>query len=127
MRYCTLLVLLPLWAADASAQKTIDTERSIPTVRLLQSRPVVSSGTSTRHVHPFKKGIFDEEKSTVEFVEHARTLRVMDSDVSDKDRAEIKARCSARTFWMAPNAMKFAFAPSRYAAPVRIRGLRMAT
>ncbi|PYX55848.1 MAG: hypothetical protein DMG73_16345 [Acidobacteria bacterium] len=37
-----------------------------------------------------QNGTFDEDNGTVDFVVDARTLRVLDSDVSDKDRAEIQ-------------------------------------
>jgi len=40
---------------------------------------------------PVQNGRFDENKNTVEFVVDARTLRVLDSDVSDKDRADIQS------------------------------------
>jgi polyisoprenoid-binding protein YceI len=40
---------------------------------------------------PIQNGTFDEDKGTVDFVVDARTLRVLDSDVSDTDRTEIQS------------------------------------
>jgi polyisoprenoid-binding protein YceI len=48
------------------------------------------SGTSIPSARPIQNGTFDEDKGTVDFVVDARALRVLDSDVSDKDRAEIQ-------------------------------------
>jgi polyisoprenoid-binding protein YceI len=39
---------------------------------------------------PIQNGTFDEDKGTVDCVADARTLRVLDSDVSDKDRTDIQ-------------------------------------
>jgi polyisoprenoid-binding protein YceI len=89
----TLLVLLsmPLWVADASSQKAIDTQRSVLTVHV--GKAGVFSGFGHEHIirAPIQDGTFDEDKGNVDFVIGARTLRVIDSDVSDKDRAEIQS------------------------------------
>jgi hypothetical protein len=89
----TLLVLLsmPFWVADASSQKAIDTQRSVLTVHVGKSG--VFSGFGHEHIirAPIQDGTFDEDKGNVDFVVGARTLRVIDFDVSDKDRAEIQS------------------------------------
>ncbi len=93
MLFCLLAVsaLLPVWAADAGSQKAIDTERSLLTVRVYKTGLFSAFAHDHEIRAPIQKGFFDEEKSTVEFVVDARALRVLDSDVSDKDRAEIQA------------------------------------
>jgi polyisoprenoid-binding protein YceI len=47
-------------------------------------------GTNTRSA-PIQKGSFDEDKGAVHFVVDARALRVLDSDVSDKDREKVQS------------------------------------
>jgi polyisoprenoid-binding protein YceI len=86
-----LPVLLLLWTADASSQKAIDTERSVLTVRVYKTGLLSALGHEHEIRAPIQKGTFDEGKNTVEFVVVARTLRVLDSDVSEKDRTEIQS------------------------------------
>ena len=86
-----LLVLLPLWATDAGPQKAIDTQRSVLTVRVYKAGVLSPFGHEHEIRAPIQNGNFDEEKNTIEFVLDARTLRVMDSDVSDKDKIEIQS------------------------------------
>lgn len=85
-----LVVLLPLWAGDPSSQKAIDTEKSVVTVRVYKAGLLSPFGHEHEIRAPIQKGTIDEEKNTVEFAVDVRTLRVMDSDVSDKDKAEIQ-------------------------------------
>jgi hypothetical protein len=82
-----------LGTTNASSQKAIDTERSVLTVRVYKAGLLSAFGHEHEIRAPIQKGTFDEEKNTVEFVVDAHTLRVLDSDVSDKDRAEFRARC----------------------------------
>ena len=91
--FCLLVVpaLLPGWAADAGSQKAIDTERSVLTVRVYKTGLFSAFAHDHEIRAPIQKGVFDEDKSTVEFLVDAHALRVLDSDVSDKDRAEIQA------------------------------------
>jgi polyisoprenoid-binding protein YceI len=89
----TLLGLLSvlLLGVDASAQKVIDTERSVLTVRVYKAGMFSAFGHEHAIRAPIQNGAFDEDKGTVDFVVDARALRVLDSDVSDKDRAEIQS------------------------------------
>ena len=88
----TLLGLLwvPLLVVDASSQKTIDTQRSVLTVRVYKAGAFSVFGHEHTIRAAIQKGSFDDDKGNVEFVVDARTLRVVDSDASDKDRAEIQ-------------------------------------
>lgn len=89
----TLLGLLSvlLWGVDANSQKAIDTQRSVLTVRVYKA----GMFSAFEHEHAIRAliqdGSFDEDKGTVGFVVDARTLQVLDPDVSDKDRAEIQS------------------------------------
>ncbi len=91
--FCLLVPssLLPVWAADANSQKAIDTERSVLTVRVYKTGLFSAFAHDHEIRAPIQKGVFDEDKSTAEFVVDAHALRVIDPDVSDKDRAEIQA------------------------------------
>jgi polyisoprenoid-binding protein YceI len=88
----TLLGLLsvPLWAVDASSQKAIDTQRSAFIVRVYKTGMFSAFGHGHAIHAPVETGTFDENKGPADFVVDARTLRVLDSDVSDKDQAEIQ-------------------------------------
>jgi polyisoprenoid-binding protein YceI len=84
------VLLVHLWAVNASSQTAIDTERSVLTVRVYKAGMLSGFGHEHTIRAPMQNGTFDEEKRTVTFVVDARALRVLDSDVSDKDRAEIQ-------------------------------------
>jgi polyisoprenoid-binding protein YceI len=86
-----LVVLMALSAAGADSQKAIDTERSALTVRVYKAGLLSAFGHEHQIRAPIREGTFDEDKKTVEFSVDARTLRVLDSDISDKDRAEIQS------------------------------------
>jgi len=86
-----IVVLLPLWTAPASSHKDIDTERSVVTVRVFKAGLLSSFGHEHEVRAPIQKGSIDDEKNTVEFAVDAHALRVIDSDISDKDRAEIQS------------------------------------
>lgn len=84
------LLSVPLWVVDASSQKAIDTERSVLTVRVYKAGAFSAFGHEHAIRAPIQNGSFDEDKRRVEFVVDARALRVVDSGVSDKDRADIQ-------------------------------------
>jgi polyisoprenoid-binding protein YceI len=88
----TLLGLLSalFWSADATSQKAIDTQRSEVTIRVYKTGAFSAFGHEHRVRASIQNGSFDEGKGSVELVVDARTLRVVDPDVSDKDRAEIQ-------------------------------------
>jgi polyisoprenoid-binding protein YceI len=88
----TLLGLLsvPLLVVHASSQKAIDTQRSALTVRVYKAGMFSPFGHEHTIRAPIQDGTFDEDRRSVEFVVDSRTLRVVDSGVSDKDRADIQ-------------------------------------
>jgi polyisoprenoid-binding protein YceI len=89
-----VLIVLPVlgvaWAADPAVSRTIDTEKSLITVRVFKTG--LFSGFAHDHEisAPIQEGSFDQANPSVQLKVDARKLRVVDKDVSDKDRAEIQ-------------------------------------
>lgn len=79
------------WVAGASSERAIDAERSVLTMHVYKAGMFSSFAHDHEIRASIQTGTFNEEKNTVQFVIDARTLRVCDTDVSDKDRAEIQA------------------------------------
>jgi polyisoprenoid-binding protein YceI len=77
-------------AADSAVSRTIDTEKSVMTVRVFKAG--LFSGFAHDHEisAPIREGSFDPANPAVQLRVDARKLRVVDKDVSDKDRAEIQ-------------------------------------
>ena len=77
-------------AADSPVSRTIDTEKSVMTVRVFKSG--LFSGFAHDHEisAPIEEGSFDQAAASVQLKVDARKLRVVDKDVSEKDRAEIQ-------------------------------------
>ena len=96
MHKLLVLFLLPVLgvgfasAADSGVSRTIDTEKSVMTVRVFKAG--LFSGFAHDHEisAPIQEGSFAEANSSVQLKVDARKLRVVDKDVSDKDRAEIQ-------------------------------------
>jgi len=84
------LLSMPLRGADASSQKAIDPESSVLAIRVYKAGFFSALGHEHEIRAPIHNGVFDEDKSTVDFVVDARALRVLDSGISDKDREEIE-------------------------------------
>ena len=89
-----VLIVLPVLgvasAADPAVSRTIDTEKSLITVRVFKAG--LFSGFAHDHEisAPIQEGSFDQANPSVQLKVDARKLRVVDKDVSDKDRAEIQ-------------------------------------
>ena len=77
-------------AADSVVARTIDTEKSVVTIRAFKAG--FFSGFAHDHEisAPIQEGSFDQANPSVQLRVDARKLRVVDKDVSDKDRAEIQ-------------------------------------
>lgn len=88
----TAAVILPaaLWAAAAAKPSEIDTQRSVMTVRVFKSGMFSAFGHDHDISAPIRDGKFSEGDRSVDLTVDARQMRVMDKDVSDKDRAEIQ-------------------------------------
>src|SRR5438445_12455698 len=90
MLVCLLCAaFMPLaWAADAS--RLIDVEKSVMTVHVYKSGFFSAFGHNHGIIAPIERGSFSDEKPVVDLVVNARQMKVMDQDVTDKDRAEIQ-------------------------------------
>jgi polyisoprenoid-binding protein YceI len=71
--------------------KTIDTGRSTLTVRVFKAGLFSAFGHEHEINAPIRLGFFNEAQPSVELSVDARRLRVVDQDISDKDRAEIQS------------------------------------
>ena len=85
-------MILPaaLWAAAAATPKEINTQKSVMTVRVFKSGMFSAFGHDHEISAPIRDGKFSEGDRSVDLTVDARQMRVMDKDVSDKDRAEIQ-------------------------------------
>ncbi|MGH9547076.1 MAG: YceI family protein [Terriglobales bacterium] len=85
-------VVLPaaLWAADSSTPREIDIQESVMTVRVFKSGLFSAFGHEHEISAPIRQGQFGESGRSVNLTVDARQMRVMDKDVSEKDRAEIQ-------------------------------------
>ena len=79
-----------LWAADTAASREIDTQKSVMTVHVFKSGLFSAFGHEHEISAPIEHGTFNEGQPSVELAVDARQMRVMDKEVSGKDRAEIQ-------------------------------------
>jgi len=79
-----------LWAADTGVAREIDGQKSVITVRVFKSGLFSAFGHEHEINAPIEHGTFNESQPSVELAVDARKMRVMDKDVSEKDRAEIR-------------------------------------
>jgi polyisoprenoid-binding protein YceI len=81
-----VLLFSGLWAAASD----IDSQKSVMTVRVLKSGMFSAFGHEHEISAPIKDGKFSEAEKSVELTVDARQMRVMDKEISEKDRAEIQ-------------------------------------
>lgn len=83
-------VLLPavLWTAAVASE--IDVQKSTMTVRVFKTGIFSALGHEHQISAPIKDGKLSESDHSVELTVDVRQMRVMDKDVSEKDRAEIQ-------------------------------------
>jgi polyisoprenoid-binding protein YceI len=79
-----------LWAADTAPAREIDIHKSVMTVRVFKAGLFSAFGHEHEISAPIQHGTFNEGQPSVELAVDARQMRVMDKDVSEKDRAEIQ-------------------------------------
>jgi polyisoprenoid-binding protein YceI len=79
-----------LRAAEGTAPKEIDTQKSVMTVRVFKSGLFSAFGHDHEISAPIQQGTFNESDRSVKLIVDARKMRVMDKDVSEKDRADIQ-------------------------------------
>jgi polyisoprenoid-binding protein YceI len=85
-------VALPavLWAADSGTPRDMDVQKSVMTVRVFKVGLFSAFGHEHEISAPIQRGRFSESDRSVDLTVDARQMRVMDKDVSEKDRAEIQ-------------------------------------
>jgi polyisoprenoid-binding protein YceI len=89
--FCMAVVLpIAMWAADGMASREIDTQKSVMTVRVFKSGLLSAFGHEHTISAPIRQGTFNERDYAAELAVDAGKMRVMDKDVSEKDRAEIQ-------------------------------------
>ena len=89
---CVAALILPavLWAADSGTPREIDIQKSTLTVRVFKSGLLSAFGHEHEIASPIQHGRFSESDRSVDLTVDARQMRVMDKDVSEKERAEIQ-------------------------------------
>ncbi len=90
VRAAMLALTVGLWATDAAAPIEIDAGQSVMTVHVLKSGMFSAFGHEHEISAPIQQGTLSEKARSVELTVDARKMKVMDKDVSDKDRAEIQ-------------------------------------
>lgn len=91
-----VLFVLPVFglgvasAADSGVSRTIDTEKSHITVRVFKAGLFSAFARDHEISAPIEEGSFAQANPSVQLRVDARKLRVVDKDVSEKDRAEIQ-------------------------------------
>jgi hypothetical protein len=83
--------LLCLSLPALGQEKAIDTDRSVLTVRVFKSGLFSFLAHDHTIKAPVASGTFDEQSPRVQLTVQSAALKVMDPDVSDKDRGEIQA------------------------------------
>jgi polyisoprenoid-binding protein YceI len=85
-----MLSLVCTGSANAQ-QRAIDTQKSTMTVHVLKAGVFSAFGHNHEIAAPIARGSVDTTARQVEFSTNSSALQVRDSDVSDKDRAEIQS------------------------------------
>lgn len=81
---------IAVWAADSGASGEIDIQKSVMTVHVSKSGLFSAFAHNHDISAPIRKGTVSERGRSVELTVDARQMRVMDKEVSEKDRAEIQ-------------------------------------
>ena len=85
------LIILAYIAVQGQEQRQIDVQKSKLTVRVYKSGLFSAFAHDHEITAPITHGVFQEANPSVELTVDARKLRVVDPEVSDKDRVEIQA------------------------------------
>jgi polyisoprenoid-binding protein YceI len=85
-----LVLPAALWAADSATPREIDTQKSVMTVRVLKTGLFSAFAHDHDISAPIRDGKLNETDRSVDLTVDALQMRVMDKDVSEKDRAEIQ-------------------------------------
>lgn len=80
----------PAFASDPSATQAIDPEKSVITIRVFKAGLFSAFGHDHEISAPIASGSFSQEPPAVSITVNSREMKVMDRDISEKDRAEIQ-------------------------------------
>jgi polyisoprenoid-binding protein YceI len=92
-RFAVLTVLLAsmvISAMSAHAQTSIDPEKSVMTVHVFKAGVFSAFGHEHEVRAPIQQGSFNETNPSVELTVDARKLKVVDKEISEKDRAQVQ-------------------------------------
>jgi hypothetical protein len=84
-------ILLSHGQSSPKSARAIDTARSVLTLRVYKTGLFSAFAHDHEIRAPIQNGTIDEDKNIVEFSVDARALRVLDPEVSEKDRADIQS------------------------------------
>lgn len=86
------IVVLPagVWASGSPAKREIDVQKSALTVRVFKTGLFSAFAHDHEINAPIREGKLSESDRSVDLSVDARQMRVVDKDVSDKDRAQIQ-------------------------------------
>jgi polyisoprenoid-binding protein YceI len=88
---CVSTILLTAMLGNAQASSgEIDVQKSTLTVRVFKTGLFSALGHEHEISAPIQKGSLDETNRSVELSVDARQMRVVDKDVSEKDRAQVQ-------------------------------------
>ena len=82
---------LETWALPNGSETPIDTGRSSITIHVSKAGLFSAFGHEHEIHANIERGTVDEGRPAVEFTVDSRSLRVMDRDISEKDRAEVQS------------------------------------
>lgn len=85
-----LLLLLPISLSAQTPSQAINAQKSVITVHVFKAGLFSAFGHNHEISAPIRQGTVSQETQSVQLVVDARNMRVMDKDVSDKDRTEIQ-------------------------------------
>jgi len=85
-----ILTLVLMLQMSAPAQTTIDPEKSLMTVHVFKAGLFSAFGHEHEVRAPIQQGSFNEANPSVELTVDARKLRVVDKEISEKDRAQVQ-------------------------------------
>ena len=84
------ILLAQISSVFTSAQTSIDPEKSVMTVHVFKAGLFSAFGHEHEIRAPMQQGFFNESHPAVELTVDAHKLRVVDKEISDKDRAQVQ-------------------------------------
>lgn len=89
--FILMILIIGLAALGHAADNLVDTNRSVMTVHVYKSGMFSAFGHEHEVSAPIVEGSFNEQQPAANLRVDARQMRVLDKDVSDKDREKIQS------------------------------------